>query len=245
MAHKFQLVLQDKIELSSDTQHFRFRLADPAGFTYKAGQFISLHIEHNGIEHRRNYSIANSPIDEHMLEIAMAYVENGLASTFLANLRPGEIVHASGPYGHFVLKDEVPPKRYILIGTGTGITPYRSMLPELGSMLHSSDLSVVILQGVRTANDLLYGQEFAAFATAHPRATFYACYSRGMPIQPHPYELSGYVQNNLAKLHITHALDIAYLCGNPNMVDAAFHTLQELGMDRAHIRREKYVASKS
>ena len=51
MAHKFQLILQDKINLSANTQHFRFTTNEPNGLEYKAGQFISLHIEKDGVEH--------------------------------------------------------------------------------------------------------------------------------------------------------------------------------------------------
>ena len=38
--------------------------------------------------------------------------------------------------------------------------------------------------------------------------------------------------------------DIAYLCGNPNMVDACFEALKAAGLPIPHIRREKYVSSK-
>ena len=38
--------------------------------------------------------------------------------------------------------------------------------------------------------------------------------------------------------------DIAYLCGNPNMVDACFEALKEAGLEVKQIRREKYVSSK-
>lgn len=245
MAHRFQLILQEKINLTANTQHFRFTTNEPLALEYKAGQFISLHIEKDGVEHRRNYSIANAPANDNVVELAMAYMPHGLASTLLYNLRPGETLHASGPYGQFILKDEVLPKRYILIGTGTGITPYRSMLPQLSHLLNTTDLQVVILQGVRTPEDLLYSGEFIEFAAQHQRAKFLACYSRELPRNPQSYEATGYVQNHLAGLHIKAGEDIAYLCGNPNMVDDAFHILQDLGLDRTHIRREKYVASKS
>ena len=38
--------------------------------------------------------------------------------------------------------------------------------------------------------------------------------------------------------------DIAYLCGNPNMVDACFEALKQAGLSIPQIRREKYVSSK-
>lgn len=245
MAQKFQLILQEKINLTSNTQHFRFAIHAAEEVSYKAGQFISLHIEKDGVEHRRNYSIANPPAGDNVIELAMAYMPQGLASTLLANLQPGEMLQASGPYGQFILKDEVLPKRYILIGTGTGITPYRSMLLQLAQLLATTNLEVVILQGVRTAEDLLYGAEFLEFAAKFASAKFYACYSREMPLSPQSYEVTGYVQNHLEELHIKPGDDIAYLCGNPHMVDETFQLLQNLGLDRTHIRREKYIASKS
>ena len=244
MAQKFQLILQERVNLTSGTEHFKFVCDDPT-IIYKPGQFISLHIEKDGTEYRRNYSIANPPGSDNVMELAMAYVPGGLASTLLANLKPGDKVQASGPYGQFILKDEILPQRYVLIGTGTGITPYRSMLPQLGQLLESSSLEVVILQGVRTPQDLLYANEFKAFAAKYANAKFYACHSRQLSDEPKEHELLGYVQHHLEKLDLGKAGDIAYLCGNPHMVDEAFEKLQALGLERSVIRREKYISSKA
>ncbi len=82
MADKFQLILESKQDLAPGSQHFRFR-CDNETFVYKAGQFISLHIEKDGVEHRRNYSIANPPGVDNFIELAMSYVPNGLASNLL------------------------------------------------------------------------------------------------------------------------------------------------------------------
>ncbi len=51
-------------------------------------------------------------------------------------------------------------------------------------------------------------------------------------------------EEQLAELAPNGAHDIAYLCGNPNMVDACFEALKEFGLSVHHIRREKYVSSK-
>ena len=244
MADKFKLILKQRITISENTHHFIFATDLPEGLQYKAGQFISLHIEKDGKDNRRNYSIANSPNNNNTIELAMSYLPNGLASTLLLGLNPGDAITASGPYGQFVLKDETLPQRYIFIGTGTGITPYRSMLSELDHLLTTTKLQVVILEGVRTSNDLLYGEEFVNFVAKHQNASFKACYSRGSPVDAKEFEVAGYVQEQLDALQVVKDGDIAYLCGNPNMVDAAFEKLQELGLDRVHIRREKYISSK-
>lgn len=54
----------------------------------------------------------------------------------------------------------------------------------------------------------------------------------------------GYVQNALAELAPDAATDIAYLCGNPDMVDACFEALKDAGLPIPQIRREKYVSNK-
>ena len=52
----------------------------------------------------------------------------------------------------------------------------------------------------------------------------------------------GYVQNVLADIAPEPEGDIAYLCGNPNMVDACVEALKGFGLPMKHIRREKYVS---
>ncbi|MBE2291238.1 MAG: ferredoxin--NADP reductase, partial [Xanthomonadaceae bacterium] len=53
----------------------------------------------------------------------------------------------------------------------------------------------------------------------------------------------GYVQQHLAEFAPDPAADIAYLCGNPDMVDACFEALKECGLPVPRIRREKYVSN--
>jgi NAD(P)H-flavin reductase len=60
-----------------------------------------------------------------------------------------------------------------------------------------------------------------------------------------PTSASGYVQDALARIRAgCRRGDIAYLCGNPNMVDASFEALKEPACRCPQIRREKYVSSR-
>ena len=70
------------------------------------------------------------------------------------------------------------------------------------------------------------------------------CFSRQLPDNPHPDVRHGYVQQFLAEFSPNPATDIAYLCGNPNMVDACFEALKEDGLAIPQIRREKYDSNK-
>ena len=91
-------------------------------------------------------------------------------------------VDASGPFGRFCLMPADANQRYLLIGTGTGVTPYRAMLPQLDALIRERGIQVVLLFGARTPVELLYGDEFRAFADKHPQHfRFVPCFSRELP----------------------------------------------------------------
>lgn len=223
--------------------HLAFTREDNQPLTFAAGQFITLHIQGPTKILHRSYSIANMPGKDNTIELAVSYVEGGVASQCLFGLQPGDAVDAVGPYGLFVLKDE-QPQRYILIATGTGVTPYRSMLAEIEHRLTNShpSLEVALISGVRNPSELLFGDEFIAFAKKHPRFKFYVCYSReAESLLPH--EIKGHVQDVFRNLNPNPNQDIIYLCGNPGMIDDSFAILTEHGFDRKNVRREKYLFS--
>jgi NAD(P)H-flavin reductase len=67
--------------------------------------------------------------------------------------------------------------------------------------------------GARNEGELLYGEEFEAFAQAHPGFIFHGCLSRQARALPRSTDRSGHVQNVLAELGPSAERDIAYLCG--------------------------------
>ena len=70
----------------------------------------------------------------------------------------GGTVDASGPFGRFCLLPTDANARYLLIGTGTGVTPYRAMLPLIEQAIAERGIQVVLLFGARTPDELLYGE---------------------------------------------------------------------------------------
>lgn len=223
--------------------HLAFRRDDGLPFEFTAGQFINLHWERDGELTHRSYSVAIPPGESDLIEIAAAPVEGGFATERLFALQPGDPILASGPYGRFVLKED-PPCRYVLAATGTGVTPYRSMLPEIKALLEAGEHTVDLLLGVRRPEELLYGEEFRAFSEAHERFSFSACYSRDLPDAPADWEHRGYLQHRFEHLALDPASDIVYLCGNPGMIDEAFALLKDAGFGIRQIRREKYLSAR-
>ena len=235
--------------LAPSVRHLDFVRDDGLPLDFVPGQFIQVHFNlADGAPSKRSYSLAT--IHDHALgpgesvQIAVSYVPGGAATALFAALDEGQQIQASGPYGRFCLGAADQNRRYLLIGTGTGVTPYRAMLPQLAQLMAARELEVVLLFGARTPEELIYGEDFAAFAAAHPRFRFVPCFSRELPEAPHVDVRRGYVQQALAEFAPDPATDIAYLCGNPNMVDSAFEALKAAGLPIPAIRREKYVSSK-
>jgi ferredoxin-NADP reductase len=248
MAEHFSLRLAASRMLAPAVRHLAFARADGAPFTFVPGQFVQIHFNYaDGKPTKRSYSVATIGHGDHAtvshVEMAVSYVDGGAATALLGNLKEGESVEASGPYGRFCLLDADANRRYLLVATGTGVTPYRAMLPQI-EKLAARGAEVALVYGARNESELLYGDEFEAFAQKNPHFHFYACFSRAPRTQPRPHDRNGRVHVALAELRPDPAHDIAYLCGNPDMVDQAFALLKEAGLPVPHIRREKYVSSR-
>jgi len=239
--------------LAPSVAHLTFVRDDGQPLNFVPGQFIQVHFAYaDGTATKRSYSLATihdqAISSGDAVEIAVSYVQGGAATALFEGLDEGGTISASGPFGRFCLMSADTNLRYLLIGTGTGVTPYRAMLPQLETLMAQRGVEVVLLFGARTPEELLYGEEFRAFAAAHPGFRFVPCFSRELPapdsIHAHADMRHGYVQNFLDEYAPNADTDIAYLCGNPNMVDACFEQLKAAGLPVPKIRREKYISSK-
>lgn len=230
-------------------RHLAFERADGEPFAFIPGQFIQVHFNYDdGKPTKRSYSVGTigrgdaTPIG--LIEIAVSYVAGGAATDLLGNLNVGETVDASGPYGRFCLMAADTNSRYLLVATGTGVTPYRAMLPQIAELTRLRGCSFDLVYGARNEGDLLYGDEFADFADRTPGFNFHPCFSREPRAVPRQGDHHGRVQVALESLKPDVEGDIVYLCGNPDMVDQCFEMLKEAGLPVPHIRREKYISSR-
>lgn len=241
--HPFPLTLKESYMITPTVRHFSFTFSGETEFKFIPGQFITIHFDSEQKHFRRSYSIATIPGVGDTIDFAASYIKDGPGSEFLFHLKPGDVVQATGPFGKLVLREDAVT-RYILVATGTGVTPYRAMLPEIKQRLSlQPDLQVVVLLGVRNREELLYGNDFIDFASTRERFQFHPQYSREKHEDLKPFERIGYVQTGFDALNLNVQQDLIYLCGNPDMIDQAFAKLRELGFDTHQIRREKYISS--
>jgi ferredoxin-NADP reductase len=245
MADSFSLKLLSCTDLNDNTVHFEFEILDDQKLELVAGQFIRLLFEQDGEEVFRSYSVANilkgNTDTVNTIELAVSWVKGGLATVGLSAMKVGDVIKASAPFGRFCLTDD-KFKRYFLVATGTGVTPYRAMTNELKMRIENENSEVFVIMGARDESGLLYASEFRENAKEMNNYHYVSCLSRVKLDDPSEFDLEGHVQNYLETVKFDAENDVAYLCGNPAMVDEAFGLLKEAGMPVPQIRREKYVS---
>jgi ferredoxin-NADP reductase len=241
---EFTLKLEDSYKIAANALHLIFRREDGEALPFIPGQFLTFLLPSpDGIK-RRSYSIASIPGKTNDIEIAISYIAGGIASETFFKLTKGSVLTGSGPFGRLILRPQETPKRFILVATGTGVAPYRAMLPELAMRMENDpQLQVVLLLGVQYRADFLYLEDFLTFAQQHPRFDFRAHLSRENVTPLAPYEYQGRVQTAFPNLMLDPAGDLVYLCGNPDMIDDAFAVLTDEGFAPQSVRREKYISS--
>lgn len=231
--------------LTPYTRRIDVRRRDGEPFAIRAGQFLMMHFEHDAKRLNRSYSVAN-PITpgetSPSIELCIALVDDGLGSAIVREWDAGSSFTASGPHGRFVLRDG-ESQNLVLVGTGTGIAPYRSMIPQITSAI-AEGRSVDLLFGARDRDQFLYDDEWRKLDASLDEFSYWPCASA--PSRPDEWEASGgvvgRVQVALDRLEYETSNTLFYLCGNEHMVDDVKRRLAEADVPRRQIRTEAYVS---
>ena len=219
-------------EIAPGVRHFSFEALGVERLDFVPGQFTSFTSLIEGKEITRAYSLAGAPSGTNRFELCLNRVDPGHLSPRLFDMKPGDRIEMRLPLGMFVLRQ--PPRDSILIATGTGIAPFRSMLQ---AHLSESSPAFTLLFGVRYESHLLYRGEFEELAVRRPHFRFWPTLTR-------PDE--GWKgRQGRVQMHLMDAIgdrrDIDfYLCGLKEMVDDVRRMLKSLGFDRKQMFYEKY-----
>ena len=228
--------------LTPSVRELVFERADGRPFRFEPGQWVNLVLPLPGGEVKRAYSIASPPADgARRFELAVTRVLGGAGSQFLHDLPEGATLRAIGPHGLFTRRRDEPAPA-LFVGTGTGVTPLRSMIHA--ALASGATTPLWLLFGARHEADILYRDELEALALAHPNVRYEVTLSRP---EPGWAGRSGYVQAHLPDL--VRALGAAgggeapraYICGLDRMVSSVREHLRgELGFERRRVHTERY-----
>ena len=134
---------------------FSFRTTRDPSFRFRSGEFTMIGIPVDGKPLMRAYSVASAHYEDE-LEFFSIKVQDGPLTSRLQHLKAGDPVMVSRkPTGTLVLDNLAPGKHLFLLGTGTGLAPFLSIIkdPETYDRFEK----VIVVHGVRTVKDLAYG----------------------------------------------------------------------------------------
>lgn len=226
-------------EESPNTRRFWLKIEGVDSFPFRAGQFVTmdLPIGEKRQQRWRSYSIANAPDGSNVLEFCIVHLDGGLATTyFFEEAALGTPVRFKGPDGNFVLPDPIPHD-LILVCTGTGVAPFRSMVWDVFNQKKAYN-KIHLIFGTRTADGVLYQSEFESLAQQMPGFRYSVTLSR----EEKPGFHHGYVHACYLHEYAEKRPDVTFLlCGWSEMVDEAVANLiVKLGYDRSQVKYELY-----
>jgi len=133
---------------------FSFKTTRDAGFRFRNGEFTMVGLEVDGRPLLRAYSMASANHEE-TLEFFSIKVPDGPLTSRLQHLKQGEsVLIGKKPTGTLVTDNLLPGKNLYLLGTGTGLAPFLSLIKD--PTIYDDFEKVVLVHGVRFVEDLAY-----------------------------------------------------------------------------------------
>lgn len=197
----------------------------------------------------RAYSLANPPVepDRLMLTVRIATpppgredVPPGVGSSFVFNLKPGDRIAVSGPYGEFMAKET--EREMCFIGGGAGMAPLRSHIRQQ-LLAFNTRRRITFWYGARSLQELFYHDEFIGLAKRFDNFSYHVALSDPQP-DDHWQGPTGYIHQVARDSYLGKHPDPTeieyYLCGPPPMVAAVEKMLFELGVENDMIAYDKF-----
>lgn len=215
-------------ELSEDVVGIVLKFPSNSGFKFFPGQYVDL--IKGGT--RRSYSIANAPREDEKLELHIKRIEGGVMSDVLfRETEVNDLFRIEGPFGTFSYADD-NEENIILMATGTGIAPIKSLLE--GFTVSNPGKKVFVIWGGRREEDLYL--DLSSFKNidmsvrALSREQIEGCYY-------------GYVQSAVMSLGLDLTECSVYACGSGLMINSARDSFIENGLPARRFKSDAFVSS--
>lgn len=197
----------------------------------------------------RAYSLANPPVESERLMFTIRIATPppgrgdappGVGSSYVFNLKPGDKVVLSGPYGDFFAK---PTEREMcFIGGGAGMAPLRSHIRQQ-LLAEKTRRRITFWYGARSLNELFYHEEFLDLQQRFDNFSYWVALSDPRP-EDHWTGETGFIHQVAHNRYLSDHDDPTeieyYLCGPPPMVAAVEKMLYDLGVEPEMVAYDKF-----
>lgn len=197
----------------------------------------------------RAYSMANYPGEKGliMLNVRIATpppnrddIPAGKMSSFIFNLKAGDKVTVSGPFGEFFAKET--DAEMVFIGGGAGMAPMRSHIFDQLKRLDSKR-KISFWYGARSKREMFYVEDFDQLAKEHPNFTWHCALSDPLP-EDNWDGYTGFIHNvvyeHYLKNHPAPEDCEFYMCGPPIMNKSVIDMLHNLGVEDENIMLDDF-----
>ena len=197
----------------------------------------------------RAYSMANYPEEKGiiMLNVRIASpppgsdVPPGQMSSYIFNLKPGDKVTISGPFGEFYARDT--EKEMVFIGGGAGMAPMRSHIFDQLKRLKNRNRKISFWYGARSKREMFYVEDFDELDKEFDNFEWHGALSDAMPDDEWD-GYTGFIHNVLyeeyLKDHPAPEDCEYYMCGPPIMNQSVTNMLLDLGVDKEDIMLDDF-----
>ena len=229
-----------KVRVASDRVKL-FTLEVPTGGNFKAGQHYDVRLTApDGYQAQRSYSLASSPGDTNLIEIAIELIDDGeVSSYFHDSVEPGEMIEVRGPIGGHFTWEPSHTKSSIFVAGGSGIAPIISMLRHRFTVKNNA--SALLLFSVRTEDDILYREELERMSDNDPSLHVVTTITRGTSkdwIGNTRRIDQGMIDSALVNTGVKP--ESAYVCGGSGFVESIANILLDTGLDFKQIHIERF-----
>ncbi len=209
----------------------------------------------------RAYSMANYPDEGDIITLTVRIatppfkpkdqgpgfmdVNPGIASSYIFNLKPGDKVIMSGPYGDF--HPEFDSKREMIwVGGGAGMAPLRAQIMHMLKTLHTRDREMHYFYGARGIDEVFFMEDFLELEKEYPNFHFHLALDFPDPkadklgVRYSPGFIANVLGDTYLKQHEEPEDIEYYLCGPPMMAKTVLDLLHSLGVEDDMIRFDNF-----